>query len=77
MKMRGRWCTAAAGALIVTGCTSRPSPPLQDAKTVMMFDGSSWDSSIGREGRPILLQDHGDPVRNRNIWVRSLDLCGC
>jgi len=30
------------------------------------------DSSMVAAG-PILLQDHGDPIRYRNIWVRRLD----
>jgi hypothetical protein len=30
------------------------------------------DREITRTG-PLLLQDHGDPVRYRNVWVRRLD----
>jgi hypothetical protein len=37
--------------------------------------GRPLDTDVGEPG-PLLLQDHGDPVRFRNIWIYRLPLAG-
>ena len=37
--------------------------------------GGAIDQEVGRPG-PLLLQDHGDPVRYRNIWLVRLPASG-
>jgi len=37
--------------------------------------GGAMDKHVGEPG-PLLLQDHGDPVQYRNVWVLPLPLQG-
>jgi len=37
--------------------------------------GGAMDKNVGEPG-PLLLQDHGDPVQYRNVWVLPLPLQG-
>jgi len=48
---------------------------IQNNVTLYAPTGGTVDSSLGEPG-PLLLQDHGDPVKYRNVWLVHLPMKG-